>query len=833
MRRLAALAVGCALIAPLSMASPSRSEGALAPYTVDRLLALETLVSARLDPSRRWLVVQRLTRWDQAPAYDLDFNIKLLLGRIQVFDLAAGGTERALDLPAGAGYTALGVSPSGRRLAVGRMIGHAYELGVVDLATGQARWLGLAPRQPIWGPSILWRSDDQLLVAARPPDAPDVTVAMGFQGRQNTDAQWAATARGALGATVIGSGAERGVRPRSPVLGLVSVDLRTGVQKLLLKGAVRDMDLAPGGRTLAAVLEGDDLQLVLPEPTNAATEPMRKALALVDLDSGAVVTPCPDCDPMGRFLSWSPDGRELLVFARQGEVGWAQGRYWRLKTSGAAEPLALGPLQAALGETWDKAGVPLGGWLDGAPVVLARPGDVAKAGDPGQTAEPRRADFWRIDGAHRANLTAKLPAEGRIVGADPGVWAVAAGDRVWRVTAQTARPWGLARADLQSIAEPPAGFRGAQSFVPALRDLALLAPTTPHPLWPGPRIAKPTAPARIVDLAPNPGIETARQTVVETAKDDHGVETVLLAVGTGAPKTLVTVNTALAGVAAAQPLAIRHKGLDGRDLTSWLYLPPGARAGDPPPPVVVLPYPGDASPTPPRVQEPGVLLLSTNAQVVAAHGYAALVPAMPYLIGREPIEGLAEQMLAPVDAAAAQGLVDGGRVALWGHSYGGTGVIGAAAQSLRFKAVIATAPTLDLINSYGRQGPAIYAAPELGLTIFASSGWQETGQARMGAPPWRDPQRYLRNSPLILADKITAPVALFHGDNDKGLDQSQALFSALYRQNKDALFVTYRGESHIFYSPANVRDYFGRALDLLDRTIGRPQPVLASTPGAP
>ena len=193
---------------------------------------------------------------------------------------------------------------------------------------------------------------------------------------------------------------------------------------------------------------------------------------------------------------------------------------------------------------------------------------------------------------------------------------------------------------------------------------------------------------------------------------------------------------------------------------------------------------------------------------------------MPYLTGREPIEGLADQMLAPVDAAAAQGLVDPGRVAIWGHSYGGYGVIAAATQSARFKAVIATAPTVNLASAYGRLGPVVYAVPEDGLTILASTGWQESGQARMGVPPWKDPQLYLRNSPITFVDRITAPVAIFHGDNDKGLDQSAALFGALYRQNKDAIFVTYRGEGHVFYSPGNIRDYIQRVFDLLDRTVG-------------
>jgi dipeptidyl aminopeptidase/acylaminoacyl peptidase len=807
MRRFAALAVGCALITP-----PHLAHGApAAPYTVDRLLALEQLVSARLDPTGHWLVVQRVDRWDRAPTYDLDFNIKLGLGRVQVFDMAAGGVEHSLDLPPGAGYVALGVSPGGRKLAVARMTHHAYELGVVDLASGRARWLGISPRQAIWGPSLLWRSDDELLVAARPTDFPDPMIGFGFLGRERVDQQWAATARGELGATVIGSGRYRDLRPKPPIIGLVSVNLKTGRQKVLLKAIVRDMDLAPGGRTVAAVVEGEDIQPALDEPTNAATEPFRKSLALVDLDTDQVTTPCGDCDPMGRFLSWSDDGRDLLVYARQGEASWTQGRFWRLSVTGDAAPVPVGDLKPALGETWDMAGVPLAGWLDGAPVIYARP-------DGGG-----RADYWRIDDGRRTNLTAALPALGRALGADPHVWAVAAGDQVWRVTGRDARPWGVPRAAVQSIAAPPPGFRGAMNFVPRLRDLALADPAAkPAIAWPGPRLPRPVAFGRVTDRSV--------QGVVEAAKDPHGVETVVLAPPHGAPKTLATINADLAEVAYAVPVAIHHQGLDGKALTSWLYLPPAARPGDPPPPVVVLPYPGDAAAAPPRVQEPGFLQMSVNAQVLAGRGYAAIVPAMPYLAGREPIEGLADQMLAPVDAAAAQGLVDAKRVAIWGHSYGAYGVLGAAAQSPRFKAVIATAPTVDLISAYGRQGPVVYAAPEFGLAIFASTGWQETGQARMGVPPWKDPGLYTRNSPLVHADKITAPVAIFHGDNDKDIGQPQALFSALYRQNKDAIFVTYRGEAHVFYSPANVRDYFQRVLELLDRTMGPAQPASARSP---
>lgn len=792
MRRFAALAVGCALICP-NLASAS-------PFTVARLLALEELGPVRLDPSRRWLVVQRYERLDRAPTFDLDSWAKLGLGRVQVFDVSAGGTERQLDLPPGVGYSALGVSPGGRYLAVGRLSGHAYELGVVDLSTGQARWLDVSPRQPVWGPSVLWRSDEEILVAARPPTFPDAPIGYGFMGRERIDQQWVATARGELGATVIGSGRFRDLRPKPPAVGLVAINLTTGARRTVIEGTVRDFDLAPGGKMAAAVIEGEDIQLQSAEPTNAASEPTRKRLILADLDTGETRDPCPDCDVMGRFLSFSHNGQKLLMFARQGDVPFVRGRYWTVGLKGPARPLDLGRLSPALGASWDQGGLPLGGWLDGDPVVFAR------------AAPGGRTDFWRVgDGAPR-NLTETLPSTPRMIGADPHVWAVQAGDEVWRVTGRDAAPWGVNGKAVQSLATPPAGFRGSMNFVPVLKDLALTdAAARPLTPWPGPRLPGPVASVRVAGLL--------AQGPVTVTKDDHGVERVGLTSPSGEIKVLATINASLDEIDFSTPTPLRHKGVDGREVTSWLYRPPGAPDGARLP-VVVLPYPGASSASPPAASQPGVILMSANAQVLAAHGYAVIEPAMPYWQGHEPIEGLADQILAPVDAAAAQGLVDPARVAVWGHSYGGYAALGAAAQTQRFKAVIATAATNNLLSAYARLGPINHAVPEYGLTVFASTGWQETGQARMGVPPWKDPGLYQRNSPITYVDKITAPVLMFHGDNDKGLDQAQAVFGALYRQNKDAVLVTYRGEGHIFYSPANVRDYFQRVLDLLDWTIG-------------
>ena len=61
---------------------------------------------------------------------------------------------------------------------------------------------------------------------------------------------------------------------------------------------------------------------------------------------------------------------------------------------------------------------------------------------------------------------------------------------------------------------------------------------------------------------------------------------------------------------------------------------------------------------------------------------------------------------------------------------------------------------------------------------------------------------------------------LLHGDADEvRISQSQEMFSALYRQGKDAMLVTYWGEDHVVASPANIRDFFRTILDWLAQTM--------------
>jgi dipeptidyl aminopeptidase/acylaminoacyl peptidase len=206
----------------------------------------------------------------------------------------------------------------------------------------------------------------------------------------------------------------------------------------------------------------------------------------------------------------------------------------------------------------------------------------------------------------------------------------------------------------------------------------------------------------------------------------------------------------------------------------------------------------------------------------------ASIPSDRDVLPREPLQELADTVLGAVDAAIATAYVDGDRLAIQGWSFGGFATIGVIAQTNRFKAAIAVAGIYDFQSHYGVQRISDRLAAEFDGLYFdldAPIGNVESDQIGMGAPPWRDPQRYLRNSPLTNVESIQTPVMLMHGDLDYtvSLTQSEELFTALYRLNKDATFVRYWGEGHdLPVSPANIRDYWARVFRWYDEHIGPP-----------
>lgn len=789
-----------------SVPGAAQAARARRPYSVDDLLALESLGPAAIAPDGRWGVLQTYDRWDAQARFDLDSWGRLGLGRVTRIDLVHGDAppRPAFAQAVGVGYTAGPLSPSGQRLAVLRLQGRALELGVATLETGGVTWLGVSPPLDVWGRTVAWRNDDELIAIDQAPDTPGSGLGLGWLVQERTTRAWAQAAAGRYSGVVLGSGAYRDARPQASPSALVRIDLRGGGVTALARAAFVDLEIAPGGGHVAALAEAEDLAPG-PGPLSTGTPFRRRALTLVDLATLEVRAPCPTCDLDARLLAWSASGQTLLIHDR-GLAGVRPAAYWRIPARGAAAALDTPGLRPVLSGTADHGLAARGTWLGETPVIPAQP-----------VSGPSRTGWWRLERDGPQALP-PCPAGGemRLVGVSGPSPLMACGEAVFAVALEGALT-PIATGLIQRLTGRT--VRLAATPRPA-QDLAVITPGPAGrrlaPLQGGGAL---TLGADEVPLALSArGLAAVTQTT-----DDQGVQSVWLVRAGQARRRLLTLNSGLAGVAVSRPVPIRHVGPDGQALTSWLYPPTGPLAREGRAPLVVIPYPGETHAGPPTGQAPGSLRFSANAQVIAARGYAVLVPSLPYPAQGEPMDGLAEQILQGVDAAASQAAIDPQRVAIWGHSYGGYAALAAATQSRRFSAIIASASASNLLSYYGRIGPLAAAAPEVGLPIAPSAGWFETGQGRMGAPPWVDPQRYLRNSPIVRADRITAPVLLIHGDLDKDLSQPQGLFAALYRQNKDAVLVTYRGEGHIIQGPANVRDEYDRVFGFLDRDL-RPGP---------
>lgn len=788
---LAAIAAGLILAA---------SPVAARPFTVDDLLREQSFGEAAADPAGRWLVIERRDPYDSLPVYRYGGQTGLALSRLLVVDLERPGPARPLLPEAfGRGVRIAAFSPDGARLAVLRLNNEGLTLGVVELSTREVRWFPVTPETTEPGRTLQWTTATELLVLDRGAgDLPrDLGVAQASAER--LPMRWAETAAGRASVTLLGSGAYGGVRPHAPPRRLVRIDMRTGDIAVIASGAFTDLEAAPDGRRVALLEAGPDIQPSGDGPVQGAAglQTQRSRLVLLDRGSGRLSRPTGDADLLPHLLSWSPRSDALLVFARRPGASWSTGEFRRVDVlSERAEVLGAGLAP----ELRLRPEIVRAGWLGPSPIALAR--------RPGAA----RADWYRLDAGRPINLTAAVPGSnldlltagdgGIMVVADHALWQVTRGGNAERVAR------GATRAG-----RPPT--RTAVRLDVALpREAALLIDRA---LW----RARGTRLTRVLDQTTDANtLAVVDRGALLDRRSPGGPWTLELVLKSRAPVPVATINTGLMQADEPRLAEVRHPGPDGETLTSWLFLP---LAAETPPPLVIQPYAGAAWPRrPDDTVRNTVSMLSPR--VLVGHGYAVLVPSLPTPRGGEPMSGLAARILRVVDAAAndpaLRNAFDPQRLGLWGYSFGGYTALAAVGQSDRFSAAISIAAPNNLLARWGAFSPEDRARPENGLLLNWSTGTIESGQSRMGGPPWTDPDRYLRNSPFFQANRIRTPVLLVHGDQDViPLAQSEAMFAGLYRQNKDALLATYWGEGHSFASPGNLRDFYARALAFLDEHL--------------
>jgi dipeptidyl aminopeptidase/acylaminoacyl peptidase len=202
-----------------------------------------------------------------------------------------------------------------------------------------------------------------------------------------------------------------------------------------------------------------------------------------------------------------------------------------------------------------------------------------------------------------------------------------------------------------------------------------------------------------------------------------------------------------------------------------------------------------------------------NVQVLASRGYAVLLADSKVRVGAPMLE-LLKTVLPGVDRAVELGVADQGRIGIMGHSFGGYSALAILVQTQRFSGAIMRGGFGDLRGLYGQ------------LSLDGRSHnlpWVEEGQGSMGGSPWEVRERYLENSPLAYLDRVTTPLLIVHGEEDKtvGPFLADEVFVGLRRLGKRVEYARYAGEGHweAGWSLPNQLDYLNRVIAWLDRHV--------------
>lgn len=259
----------------------------------------------------------------------------------------------------------------------------------------------------------------------------------------------------------------------------------------------------------------------------------------------------------------------------------------------------------------------------------------------------------------------------------------------------------------------------------------------------------------------------------------------------------------------AERRPIRFKGSDGLELHGYLTLP--TERGDAKLPLVLLPHGG------PHGISDG-WFFDTDAQFLASRGYAVLQVNFRGSGGRGPGfenaghrqwgDRVQQDLIDGVRWLVEQGTVDAARICAFGASFG---AYSAMMTSIRapglFKCAVGYAGLYDL--------PLWYESDEVRRDKkFFNYLDRVIGQNKAELE---------QNSPSRLADKLTVPVLLVHGDADETTRpvQAEAMRAALIKAGRPPEWMMVPNEGHGFFAVKNRQAFYEKLEAFLAKHIGK------------
>lgn len=266
---------------------------------------------------------------------------------------------------------------------------------------------------------------------------------------------------------------------------------------------------------------------------------------------------------------------------------------------------------------------------------------------------------------------------------------------------------------------------------------------------------------------------------------------------------------------------IRYKARDGREIPGYLTVPKNAGKNLP---MVVMVHGGPWA-------RGGHLEWHREVQFLATRGYAVLQPEFRGSTGfgrdhftasfKQWGRAMQDDVADGARWAIEQGVADSKRICIAGASYGGYATLmGLIRNPELFRCGINWVGVTDI---------------DLLYTMRFTNTSQEAkifGLPRMIGDQVKDAAMLREVSPLVNAEKITQPLLLAYGRDDRTvpIEHGKKFYAAVSKTNPRVEWVEYADEGHGWRHTQTNLDFWGRVEKFLAREIGQPAPAAPVKP---
>jgi len=197
-----------------------------------------------------------------------------------------------------------------------------------------------------------------------------------------------------------------------------------------------------------------------------------------------------------------------------------------------------------------------------------------------------------------------------------------------------------------------------------------------------------------------------------------------------------------------------------------------------------------------------------NIAWFVSNGYLVFAPDIDYRSGAP-----GPSALNSIGSAAAYlarfHWVNRHKMGVQGHSFGGYETEYVITHTGIFAAACSASGFCDLVSWY-------LANPRGSYGMF----WSEQDQGRLMTTLWATPERYIRNSPIFSADKVTTPLLMMNNKSDGNVSIMQGVefFSALRRLGRRVWMLDYEDQRHSLTGEA-AEDYTKRMTQFFDHYL--------------